>query len=182
MRWGRVRLEFGTLPSCLPEPAWARSAWGPRKAVPQALWGKEGQRGRDGFALRRCHAAPVRNARLRASALSRSGWAHGRTAFAATQAKPSPTAWALGFCFRSAPSSPMRLPSRFGVTLRLLATRGLRCGSDKTSPRCAAGFLPSLRSVRAAHDGSALRFCDHAYITIRPPGLSREGGKFFAMG
>ena len=124
----------------------------------------------------------ARPRRLRASALSRSGWAHGRTAFAATQAKPSPTAWALGFCFRSAPSSPMRLPSRFGVTLRLLATRGLRCGSDKTSPRCAAGFLPSLRSVRAAHDGSALRFCDHAYITIRPPGLSREGGKFFAMG
>ena len=124
----------------------------------------------------------ARPRRLRASALSRSGWAHGRTAFAATQAKPSPTAWALGFCFRSAPSSPMRLPSRFGVTLRLLATRGLRCGSDKTSPRCAAGFLPSLRSIRAAHDGSALRFCDHAYITIRPPGLSREGGKFFAMG
>ena len=33
--------------------------------------------------------------------------------FAATQAKPSPTSWALGFCLRSAPSALLTTAQRF---------------------------------------------------------------------
>ena len=51
----------------------------------------------------------------RYASYSRSGWAHGRAAFAAPQVKPSPTARALGFYLRSAPSVPMRLPPRYAM-------------------------------------------------------------------
>ena len=51
----------------------------------------------------------------RYASYSRSGWAHGRAAFAAPQVKPSPTARVLGFYLRSAPSVPMRLPPRYAM-------------------------------------------------------------------
>ena len=107
-----------------------------RKAAKRTIW-----------SLRRgCHAA---------------GWAHGRVAKSGLREKcrsglcPSPV-------FSSAPclSSPMRLPSALlAVTLRLFATPGFPPAPGTNSQFANwPGLYPSLRSIRAAHDGSALLF------------------------
>ena len=60
------------------------------------------------------HVTQTLKRQVESGRLSHAYLFHGRVAFAAAQAKPDPAARALRFCFRSAPSSPMRLPSRFG--------------------------------------------------------------------
>ena len=107
-----------------------------RKAAKRTIWSLR----------RRCHAA---------------GWAHGRVAKSGLREKcrsglrPSPV-------FSSAPclSSPMRLPSALlAVTLRLFATPGFPPAPGTNSQFANwPGLYPSLRSIRAAHDGSALLF------------------------
>ena len=107
-----------------------------RKAAKRTIWSLR----------RRCHAA---------------GWAHGRVAKSGLREKcrsglcPSPV-------FSPAPclSSPMRLPSALlAVTLRLFATPGFPPAPGTNSQFANwPGLYPSLRSIRAAHGGSALLF------------------------
>ena len=71
-------------------------------------------------------------------------------------ARPAGRSWAFGIrsgSYAAAPHACALLP----VTLRLFTTRGFASNRD-TNSRAAAplGLYPSLRSIRAAHDGSAL--------------------------
>ena len=79
----------------------------------------------------------------------------------------------LGFSPRFGPSSPMRLRSRFClVTLRLLTTHGFPPSRPGLRPACAALRSASLRSIRAARDGSALLPC-HVRVGRMAGSLSR---------
>ncbi len=128
MRWGRVRFGIRNAAILSSGACLGAQRRGPRKAVPQALWAKEGRRGAR---------------RLRASALSRSGWAHARVAFA--------------------------LPSY--APIGRIAGR-LRSGSEKPRLRhAAAGLFSSLRSIRPYAPALALRRC-HARAGRMPGPLS----------
>ncbi len=166
-----------------------------------------------------CHAAPVRDARLRsASSKTRSRFAGpglllslrsiraahdglalpchaakrpGRSgAFAATQAKPSPTVWALGFCPRSAPSA---LAVRFSALLRCHAAAAARRGSNSsdcgkthpgpTAPPWAFPSAPELARCSARLRASLL---EHNVNTFRHgwtffPGCGKMSAKWAGM-
>ncbi len=106
-------------------------------------------------------AYPPRFSLSRCSRCHAAGWAHGRVAKSGLREKcrsglcPSPV-------FSPAPclSSPMRLPSALlAVTLRLFATPGFPPAPGTNSQFANwPGLYPSLRSIRAAHGGSALLF------------------------
>ena len=141
------RASFGRADDIRPYRAW-RCGW----AAAAIYGGPTGSH--DGSWL------PVTLRRLRASCHA-AGWAHGRVAKSGLREKcrsglcPSPV-------FSSAPclSSPMRLLSALlVVTLRLFATPGFPPAPGTNSQFANwPGLYPSLRSIRAAHDGSALLF------------------------